>query len=447
MSPENRPDDILDKVFSLHEAISSKSYPRLYKELRRFPGVLSPETALSLLEYSLDCGLTRRAFEAILEHSRPAPEILFEDNQRKFRFGIHGLLEYAASRDRSDILSLFLERGASPNRISGPGFIDSPLETALANNSPKSVEVLMRHPGLDTAWTERLLFLWAKPRGPRSRLDACIRAMAPRFTGWDPLSGQPLPIPEPMTAEIITRHQNWPLLKRFCRERGSVSLEDGRDALEVFKWNHIALATLEEQQYACADALAGLLETCSGLLQREEECRELLGCFLKFDGEAQDRLRPWAESLSGRRIAMDYNKWFCVGYDKMPERWQKLLPNGPTLVIDRWDDIFRDVFTMDAKLFAYNFGGSPQPERTLRHILDACPIRGEGRKGELSPLAETVLRCGDAALIESLLRRSGGLLATEDPVELIRCALHGGCPPANSAAVLAFVHKEPDYEL
>lgn len=177
MPLNKRPDDISDKLFSLREAILSKSYPRLYKELRRFPGMLSPEAALPLLKWSLEQGLTRRAFESILEHSPPVPEILSDANQRKIRFGLLVLIEDAALHDRADVLSLFLERGASPNKSLRS--IYSPLEAAL-------VESLLRQSGglLATEDPGELIYYALHDGIPRTN-RAAVLAFVHKETGYD----------------------------------------------------------------------------------------------------------------------------------------------------------------------------------------------------------------------------------------------------------------------
>lgn len=437
--PDNLPEDDLSELFT---AISQKSYPRIYKELRR-AGAFSPQTAFHLLNDALDSGLTLRVFETVLANSPPLPEILSADNvDNLFNLTLDpvSLIGRAAFLNRGDVLSLFLEHGASPNLACGGA---SPLESALMGQSLESLEVLIQRPELDTSWTPQLLFEWARPESGSGLRDFCIQTIAPRFTGWDPLSFQPLPIPEPMTPQIIAKASNWPLLERFCRERAPLSPKNAREAirmiglqvLEPYWENEAASPTPEDAQTACAGALAALLDSCPSLLRGETSCRALLRCFLNLGETARERLRPWTDKLARRRIAMEWVDWDRGGYSGFPDLWQSLLPNGPTLVIDRWSCVF------DPSLAV------PQRAKALSHILDSCPIRGKGRKGKLSPVARTALRHGDADLIESLFQRSDGLLATEDPDGLMNFALQGGCTRANRAAVLAHVHKTVDYEL
>ncbi len=432
-----------DSLSPLRDAMSQKSYPSIYKELRRCSGPFSPGDAYDLLGDALENGLTLRVFEAVLDKSPPLPEILSYDNTKNLLNLIldpPGLICKAAYQDRGDVLSMFIERGASPNGTDGKC---SPLESALMGQALSSVEVLIQQPELDISWTPQLLFEWARTGADPDLRDFCIQTIAPRFTGWDPLSFQPLPIPEPMTAQIIAKARSWPLLERFCRERAPVSPEDVRAAIRI-----ISLQALgpnlgdepvslmpEDTQAVCAEALAALLESCPALPRRETDCRALLRCFLNLGETARERLRPWTDKLGRRRIAMDWVDWNRGEYANFPDLWQSLLPNGPTLVIDRWSGIFDPFLAV------------PQHAKALSHILDSCPIRGKGRSGKLSPVARAVLYHGDAALIESLFQRSDGLLATEDPDALMDYVLQGSCPRAIRAAVLAHVRKTVDYEL
>lgn len=442
--PDTLPEDDLSELFT---AISQKSYPRIYKELGRCAGTFSPRTAFHLLNDALENGLTLRVFETVLANSPPLPEILSVDNvDNLFNLTLDpvSLIGRAAFLDRGDVLSLFLEHGASPNLACCGGA--SPLEAALMGQSLKSLEVLIQRPELDTAWTPQLLFEWARSESASDIRDFCIQTIAPRLTGWNPLSFRPLPIPEPMTPQIIAKARNWPFLERFCRERAPVSPENASEAILIIslhalpphRENETASPAPEEEEEArtaCAGALAALLESCPNLLRRETGCRALLRCFLNLGETARERLRPWTDKLRRRRIAMDWLDWDRGGYLGFPELWQRLLPNGPTLVIDRWSHIF------DPSLAV------PQRAKELSHILDSCPIRGKGRKGKLSPVARAALRCSDAALIESLFQQPDALLATEDPDALLEYAQRGGCSRANRAAVLAHVHKTVDYEL
>ncbi len=85
--------------------------------------------------------------------------------------------------------------------------------------------------------------------------------------------------------------------------------------------------------------------------------------------------------------------------------------------------------------------------KTLSHVMAVCPVRGKGKEGKLSPLAQTVLRFGGVRLIDSLFRQSDGLLATEDPGALADFVLKENLPRATRAAVLSHVHKDMDYDL
>ncbi len=453
-------DNLSEDISVLLTAISQKNYPLIYKELRRFTRTFSPGDANTLLRAALAGELRLKAFRAILDNSPPVKELFspdfIPDKKNNIPFG---LLEMASGEGRADVLSLLIERGAGPNRTDSSPY--SPLEAALRGYAAKSVEILVRQTELDTTWTEYLLREWALPGPLTPRRRACCRAMAPRFLGRKLRSRQPLPIPEPMTAMIIAEAENWPMLERFCRERAPISLKEGRKSLKIISRNkpprelslcfdssHVPGAAGRNKpgskaQTECAAALAALLDSCPGLLKRESECRELLRCFLWFAEEAQACLRPWAESLGSRRIAMAASDWGFYGHDMFPDLWHRLLPRGPILVLDRWSDTFDiDGFwggkvLQDPAMFG----------KTLSHVLAVCPVRGKGKEGKLSPLAQTVLRFGGVRLIDSLFRQSDGLLATEDPGALADFVLKENLPRATRAAVLSLVHKDMDYDL
>ena len=178
--------------------------------------------------------------------------------------------------------------------------------------------------------------------------------------------------------------------------------------------------------------------------RRQAACRTLLRCFFRFEfeGEARELLRPWVESLRRRRISMERIDWIDLEYDGFLNRWLSLLPQGPVLVIDRWSDALEDPLAydgMDGETVLLRSGA-------LRRILSLCPVRGKGRTGKVSPVAQAVLRYGVPDLLAELLR-PGGLLAEEDPDALLEFARSGDCPRMNRAAVLAYVRKEEDYEL
>lgn len=436
LHPPSR-EDLPENNFSLLlDAISEKSYPLIYARLRRYDYTFSPEAAFRLLDKALESGLSLKAFQAILERCPPMPEVLSTGPVPDMISGSCSLTDKAAYLDRADVLALLLERGAGPNRQPDCGF--SPLEAALDGLCLECVKLLVEQPELDTAWTPRLLCEWAKADHGRPLLDFCLQTMAPRFTGWEALSFQPLPIPEPMTAWMFAMAGNWPLLERFCRERGTIPPDDGRQALNAIR----PLEVQERDHQACAAALDALLKRCPGLLRGQTACRTLLRCFLRFGGEARELLRPWTESLRRRRISMEREDWIDLEYDGFLNRWLSLLPQGPVLVIDRWSNALEDPLSYDET------GGEAVLLRSeaLRRILSLCPVRGKGRAGRVSPVAQAVLRYGAPELLAELFR-PGGLLAEEDPGALLEYARDGECPRMNRAAVLAYVRKEENYEL
>lgn len=430
-------EDLPENNFSLLlDAICEKSYPLIYAQLRRYDYTFSPEAAFRLLDKALESSLSLRAFQAILERCPPVPEVLSSGFAPDMILGSCCLLDKAACLDRADVLALLLERGADPNRQ--PGCDSSPLEAAVAGQSLKCVELLMERPELDTAWTPQLLCEWANADRGLTLLDFCLQAMAPRFTGWEAASLQPLPIPELMTARLIAEAGNWPLLERFCRERGTLSPADGRQALNAIQ----PLEVQEQDHRACAAALDALLKRCPSLLRGQTACRTLLRCFLRFDGEARELLRPWTESLRRRRISMEREDWIDLEYDGFLNRWLSLLPQGPVLVIDRWSDVLEDPLADDV------MGNEVVLLRSeaLRRILSLCPIRGKGRAGKVSPVAQAVLRYGAPDLLAELFQ-PGALLAEEDPGALLEYVQDSECPRINRNAVLAYARKEEDYEL
>lgn len=430
-------DDLPENNFSLLlDAISERSYPLIYARLRRYDYTFSPEAAFQLLDKALESRLTLKAFQAILERCPPAPEVLSSGPAPDMILRSCSLTDKAAYLDRADVLELLLEWGAGPNQQ--PDCDYSPLEAALAGQSLECVKLLVERPELDTAWTPQLLCEWAHADHGLTLLDFCLQTMAPRFTGWEAASLQPLPIPEPMTARLIVEAGNWPLLERFCRERGTIPPDDGRQALNAIQ----PLEVQEWNEQACAAALNALLERCPGLLRGQMACRTLLRCFLRFDGEARELLRPWAESLRRRRISMEREDWIDLEYDGFLNRWLSLLPRGPVLVIDRWSDALEDPLAYDG------MGGEAVLLRSeaIRRILSLCPVRGKGRTGKVSPVAQAALRYGTPELLAEQFR-PGGLLAEEDPDALLNYAQDSECPRMNRNAVLAYVRKEENYEL
>lgn len=430
------PDDLPENnFFSLLEAISQKrSYRLIYKLLDKYDQIFSLEAACSLLRCALNSELTLRAFKAILKRCPPVSELLTVRQSCDFPLFVCGLLEQTAYMDRADVLALLLEEGASPNRR--PGFDHSPLECALMNQSQKSVELLMRQPDLDLTWTPALLELWARRGSPLQ--DFCLQAMAPRFLGWDPASLQPPPIPEAMRAEYPAQAGNWPLVERFCRERGRLDAEEGGAALRWFA----RMDTAVPEEEAAVSALNALLESCPELLRRREARRTLARFFLSVDEKTREVLRPWMERIRHRRVDMEERDWSGSGYSGLLNLWQALLPQGPTLAVDRWSDVFR---------VPYAVGGHEEryirlPWEDLECILDACPILGKGRRGYLSPVAATVLRCGSPALVERVFQ-PGGPLADEDPDCLLLCAQDDEYPRVNRNALLTVIRKEEQYEL
>ncbi len=379
-------DNFREELSVLIPIIFQEDNSHINEDLRRFAGTISPRAAFYLLSSALRHDLPLKTFETILEHSPPVPELFSDDNPAIviFRNSI-ALIANAAIENRADALALLLERGASPNRVS---FCLSPLEEALRYGSLESLEILLRHPGLDTTWTDQLRLEWAAAECAEPRQQQCLRAMAPRFTGREAPPDRPLPIPEAMTAHIIAIAENWSLLERFCRERGRVSPEDGQRAFGQMTYIAAIAGHLEEEEKVedrsarAAAALAVFLESCPELLGPVENCRTLLRCFLESGEAAQKHLRPCMERI------------------------------GPNAVIDRWSDVLNSCrLTVGV----------------LGNILDVCPIGGTGRTGELSPLARTVLRRGNLALVLPLLRQSGSLLATEDPDALLEYVLEGSC--------------------
>lgn len=429
-------DDLPENNFSaLMNAISNKSYSLIYRLLHKFDYTFSPRAAFLLLNEALENGLTLKVFQAVLERCPPVPEILPAGVSSDPFLSSCGPVEKAAGADRADVLALLLERGASPNQM--PNRDGSPLEAALTSQSLKCVELLMAQPELDTSWTPMLLFDWARAGHGGTLLDFCLQAMAPRFIGWEPATLESLPIPEPMTAPLIAGVGNWNLLERFCRERGSVPLDDGRQVLDDVHFSSVE----EGEEKACAAALNALLERCPGLLRRQRDCRVLLRCFLRFGGEAREFLRPWVKRLQHKRISMEREDWICWEYDGLPELWQSLMPTGPTLLIDRWSDVLEN--------FCFDEPGNDGPirkSRALRRILSRCPVRGKGRAGKVSPVARAVLNCGAPELLSELLA-PGGLLTEEDPGALMEYVQTAECPRASRGAVLAHVKKEENYEL
>ncbi len=269
----------------------------------------------------------------------------------------------------------------------------------------------------------------------------CVRSVVPSFAEWT-WHGQPPPIPEPMKAEIIGEAQNWPLLERFCRERGPLSVNDGKKTAWTF--NYLYNSGVRQSQYkqsAIAAALSALLESCPELLRTEECCRVLLRWYLDSGEAAREQLRPCVERLGRRMIAMAWDDWEHWGWEKLPDYWKQAMPDGPILVVDREDYTLCGLMVLNR---------APYLADALRKILTSCPVRGKAKKGELSRWALEVLGCGDTALIGSLLQQPGGLLATEDPDALIgyvQCPEWFNCPRASRAAVLAHVRRKVDYEL
>lgn len=416
-------DEIKTELSALVDAMEKKDYPLICGELGRFTAPFTHEAAFHLLDNALLRDLKTEVFEAILDNSPPLPEIACstcaglmimcisrEGKSDRTIAGDFGLLEIAAGKDRADLLSLFLERGAGPNRPGRSVCYNSPLEAAVMGGALNCLELLMRQPGLDTAWTDELLTLWARREWAHSELKECFRIMAPRFTGWVQLSGYPLPIPEPMKPWIIADMVNWPLLECFCRERGPISPEDGRAAIRTLADEIVNRQS--ESEAACA-ALTALLENCPDLLREEEACQALVRCFFAFSfGNARERLRPWVNSLDTWH-PMAPGPFLPYGGEGkyFLELWRKLLPNGPVLAINRWSERFAD--SLD-----------PQDEETISYVLNDCRICGEGKKGALSPLAAKVLHHGSLSVILPLLRRSDGLFAPEDPDALLRHVLY-----------------------
>lgn len=297
------PDAVMDEISGLLDAIERKAYPTIYKELRRFTEPIFPRAAFLLLCQALEKYLSLEAIEAILDRSPPLPEFLYAGSISRVLLCRMGLVEHSAYADRADVLSLFLERGAGPNRADG--FELSPLEAALEGECPACVELLMRQPELDTSWTPRLLTDWVERWRCNPVTDSCLQAMAPRFT-WVQLSCQTAPVPEAMTADVLAISEDWPLLECFCRER-PVSRKEGFNALRVISERVPRLfsgsAPDGDVYAACARALAALFECCPGLLEGYEARWRMLHCFLalgEFSKGAQAALRPWAESLGSQ---------------------------------------------------------------------------------------------------------------------------------------------------
>lgn len=446
---------ITKDIADLLGSIKQKSYSLIHEELSRRAEPFSRESAFRLLVEALRHDLRLETFEAILQKSPPVPEILAPDNVEGYTFFKHsrqhtgqlnslGLVEGAAYMDRDDVLSMLLERGAGPNRTLR--IKCQPLDAALLGESRKCLELLTQHPELEISWSRTLLLMWALPEtipaGPVEVLSEarrlCLRSVVPKFAGWPP-PVQPPPIPEEMRAEIIAEARNWPLLERFCRERGSVSADDAKKAVRTFEWVYNDLPRLSQaEQGAIAAAMSALFEGCPELLRNERFCRVLLRWYLGSGETGRELLRPWVESLGGRTVAMDENDWERWGWEKFPDYWKQAMPDGPVLVVDRENFILGRIMSRE-----------PDPHLTeaFRKILTACPVRGKGKKGELSFWAKEVLRCGDGALIDSLFQQPDGLLATEDPDELIRYVQRPFCPRVCRAAVLAHVRRKVDYEL
>lgn len=423
----------------LETAISACNYPVINRELRNCSFRFSPEASFRLIRWALIGKLTLRCIQAILERCAPVPEILAAGTlSRGYAGETYGLMEKAAMLGRADVLELFLDRGAGPNRLEGLSI--SPLGAALGTGELECVELLVKRPDLDTAWTEELLGLWSALDGGNAAYEFCRQAMVPRFLDpdWFPLN--PIPIPEGMTIGLPAARGNWEMVIRICRERGDrISLPEAREALGRVDFRR----TARDWRAQLGEAVDALLTACPELLRREKACRTVLRGWLLLDQEQREPLARWVKLLEHRRIAMEEEDWMAAEPpEDLLSLWEKRLPRGPVLAVDRW----KDDLDVPRVRSADSTGLMENDASYLERILRTCPVRGRGRAGKLSPLARQVLTYGNPRLILEQFQ-PGKLLAQEDPNALLACVQGEEVPRANRNAALVSLRKEERYEL
>ncbi len=434
-----KPESWMDRLV---QAVEWWRYPTLYALLRRPERELYASETFQLCSKALENGMTAKAFSALLDHGPPLMEVLSKGKQN----WDDGLVEKAAGRDRVDILDILLSRGGNVNRL-GSG--RSPLEAAVEGCALHSVERLLQEPELDVTLTKRLLNCWRLADSGLVQLDFCLQAAAPRLLGKEPSLQDPIPIPDQLTISRTVEGENWPLVRRLCKERG-LSQNEGKRVLKKFaiKWR-LKPENMPEREKAelmeCAAALDSVLTACPKLLRSSRAWLLLVVYTLQYPEGNWSVLAPWLSQIQDQTVQLDEVLAGFALYEPCPadfglfdghptvnqvlSLWKAYMPNGPHPAINR-----------------HGINGCITP-KTIDMIFQTCMILGRPEPGVVSSLAEELLQWGGPELIEAQFK-PGGLLAKEDPKALLQFCQEQEVQKLILGLVLANMEKKEEvYEL
>lgn len=426
----------------LLEAVRRCDEQAVYAGLHKMKKPLSIEETSRLCRSAIHSGCAVDVFREILAHSSALLEELVDFGAAytyviQSRFGSRGgLVQEAAVWGRKDILQYLLERGCSPNAKRKSDC--SALEAALEKGSAECVALLEQRDDVDFTLTKTILEIWGNA-GKDPEQDECFRIAAGRLLG-EKTADQRVPMLPGMTVVHAANCDNWPLVRRLCRET-AVTTEQGKEVVS----RYVDAASVF-QAAECARLLDALFSACDGLLRCEYPRYILTVCMLSGDEEAVSTLREWAERMPGRMVTLCGHRLAEPDFDLNHglRRWKERMGTRLRPVLRRDD-------RLPARLDPLNnprdqTGGPYDTDEYIRLLLERCEVRGNPPAQKVSCLARDILQRASPALLAELME-TGKIFPEENREALLQTCKICWRGQEKRNVILAYFQKKVDYEI